>query len=274
MGFLEGFLEVTVPAAAQAMTWRGDPALAVVMGLGLWVIGAALASFSGLVADRLPGIMGFDEDDGRGLCTPPSACDGCGSRIGPVALLPVIGWLACRGRCAGCGSRVSPVYPGVEAAAGTASVLIPPLVGDPAIAVAALALLWTGVLLAWCDIRHHILPEAVTVPLVFAGLLLSPFEPDPWMRSAGAAAAAAAVWLSFAAISRLKRVDAFSGGDVALAAAGGAWLGLGGLSMFLAATSIAFVAYAVPGRMRGTVWVPMGPALALALLGCAVAQAA
>jgi len=274
MGFLEGFLEVTVPAAADAMVWRGDLALSVVMGLGLWVIGASLASFSGLVADRLPGIMGFDEEDRRGLCSPPSRCDGCGGAIGPLALFPVLGWLACRGRCTRCGNRVSAAYPAVEAAVGAASVLVPPLAGDPSSAAAALVLLWSGVLLSWCDIRHHLLPEAVTVPLVFAGLLLSPFEADPWMRSAGAAAAALTMWLTFAVVSRLRGVEAFSGGDVALAAAGGAWLGLGGLSGFLAATSISFAAYALPGRMRGVEWVPMGPALALALLACALAHAA
>jgi len=271
MEFLYDFAGVTLPAAADAMVWRGDAALGVLVGAFLWLVGASLASFSGLVADRLPGIMGLDDADGRGLCHPPSTCDGCRSRIPPIALIPVIGWILYRGRCGHCGSRVSPVYPAVEAAAGTASVLIPPLVGDPASALAALALLWSGVLLAWCDIRHHLLPESVTVPLLFAGLLWTPFEPDPWMRSAGAAAAALLIWLSFAVVSRIRGVEAFSGGDVALAAAGGAWLGLGGTSAFLVAACAIFAAYSIPARARGITWMPMGPAIALAAVGCAIA---
>lgn len=254
---------------AAAMTWRGDTVLSVAIAVFLFLAGATFASLSGLLADRLPGIMGW-EDDGRGLCSPASSCEGCGSPIGAIALIPVVGWVLCRGRCPRCGHRVPALYPVTEAAVGLASALLPVVVDDAATALALLPLAWACLALSWCDLRHHVLPEALTVPLMFAGLLFSPIEQDPWLRSLGAASAAIVTWSAFAFVSRTKRVEAMSGGDVALAAVGGAWLGAYGFPYFIALGCLLFVLHSVPLRMRGVAWVPFGPALCVALLACAV----
>lgn len=243
----------------------GDPVLNAIALAFLWMAGAVVASFSGLVADRIGGV----EEGGSvlaALSSPPSRCDGCGRRIPAVNLVPVFGWLACRGKC-GCGAKVPARYPLTEALAGTATAAIPLLAdGAGPWTAAGIFLLWAGLLVSWVDVKEHIVPEELTWAMLFAGLLASPYEPDVFVRVAGAATCCAAMWLSLACVGWMKGIDARAGGDVALAAAAGAWIGMQGTVCFLLASSLSFVAYAGPLRLRGVEWVPMGPALCFGLV--------
>lgn len=243
----------------------GDPVAVIAVTVLLFAAGAAFASFAGLAASRL-GSVPEGASVLAALSRPPSRCDGCGERLPAWALVPVLGWLAARGRHS-CGARVSPAYPAAEFLAGTATASAPAVAGGLGTEAACLILVgWTCLLASWIDVREHVIPEELTWTLLFAGLLVSPFEPDAWTRAAGAALCCGAMWLSLAAVGWARGIDTRAGGDVALAAAGGAWLGLSGAAPFLFAASVLFVIHAMPARLRGVEWVPMGPALSLALV--------
>lgn len=245
-----------------------SPALAILLYASLWLAGGVFASFAGLVASRIGSV-----DEGgsalRAVSVPASHCDGCGRRLGVADLVPVAGWLLSRGRCR-CGSRIPAVYPASEMLVGTATAAAPFLLGDGAAAAAWIFLLWAGTLVSLIDLKEHVIPEELTWAVLFAGLLLSPFESDPWLRSAGAAACCGAMWLSLSLAGWLRGLDARAGGDVAMAAAAGAWTGLGGSPAFLLIASAAFILHAAPARLRGIEWVPMGPSLVVALLAAVV----
>lgn len=237
--------------------------------LAAGMVGAILASFSGVVADRMPRIQGWNEtpaEQGISLSHPPSHCDSCKRRLSALDLVPVAGWLINRGRCQHCGASVPWIYPVMEAASFVASAAIVAVLGPTWVALAACICLWALLAISWLDWTSHEIPDAFTVPLGALGLLASPFEMDAWTRGLGAIVCALFVWLAFVMTGRAKRVDAMSYGDVALSAAAGAWLGACGAIPFLGASALAYLAYAMPLRARGVVWVPMGPALAIAFM--------
>lgn len=261
-------MESLVDQLRGAFESGGDPVLLAVALAFLWLAGAVVASFAGLVADRIG-----DVPEGRSVLAavsrPPSHCPGCGRRLGLLDLVPVIGWFACRGRCR-CGNPVPAAYPAAEFIAGTATAAMPFVMEDFGVRTGSgILILWTGILIAWIDLKEHVIPEELTWLLLFSGLLISPFEADPWSRAAGAAVCCGAMWLSLAAAGWMRGLDTRAGGDVALAAAAGAWLGLGGAVSFLLLASFIFVLHALPARFRGVEWVPMGPSLAAALLASA-----
>lgn len=260
-------------------------------------LGAVMASFGGLVAYRLPRIMGWVSPlspaaaEACGTCGTPlwatprgvpgacpdggkpdlvsrSRCDACGHALSALALVPVLGWVVHRGRCAKCGKAVNWSYPVAEALTAAGSAAIALRFGPTADAAWALGLLWACVVLAWIDWRECLLPERITVPLLVAGLLASPFEPDPLLRIQGMAAALACIWVAFLAVGFARGEDAMSGGDLALMAGAGAWVGLAAVPALLAASAALYALMALPRRLRGEVWTPMGPAICAALLAC------
>lgn len=264
-----GLPSQTLDIVLDGMMWRADTAICVTVAISIWFTGCVIASLAGLIAERLPGIIGLGTDS-RTAISPPSACDGCGRPIPMLHLIPVIGWLLCAGRCGKCGHSIPGKYPLIEFAVGAASVIIPPVVGDTYLGLAALTLFWSCVVIVWCDIEHHIIPEFITVPLLIVGLLCSPIETDHWGRIAGAVVAGGAMLLSLIVVSKLRGVDAFSGGDVALLAVGGAWLGLSVTPAFMLLAGLAFLAYGIPLRRKGIEWVPMAPAIASSLVLCSL----
>ncbi len=233
------------------------------------LVGAVAASLSGLVVDRLPRILGWDAPPERALSLshPPSRCDACGDRLSPLALIPVAGWVAARGRCESCFEPVPPVYPIVEGGTAVASIVVASVFGPSQGALCGCLLLWALVAASWLDWREKVIPDGFTVPMFFAGLLLSPFEPDAWARGSGALLAMGLAWVTFRIVSSVKDVDAMAVGDVALATAMGAWLGACAVPVFLILSSACYMAYAIPLRLRfGQVWVPMGPGLSAGFL--------
>jgi len=237
------------------------------------IVGAVAASFSGVVVDRVPEMLGWRPPRGkraRTLTHPPSCCDNCGSRIPPAALVPVAGWLLSRGHCPSCGQGVPPRYPVIEASSALASMAIVAVWGPTWFALASCICLWVLLAASWLDWETQEIPDFVTVPLLFLGLAASPYEPDAITRVWGAVLGGGFVWLAFRLTSGVRKVDAMSYGDIALAAALGGWLGLCGAPYFLIAGSAAYVAYALPFRLRGVVWVPMGPALSLGFMAVAL----
>lgn len=271
---LEPYMDALSYAFAEHPSWW--------ILLAAWT-GACLASFGGVLVDRLPHSAGWRiaPRPGTSLLT-PSRCDGCGERVRPLALVPVLGWLLHRGRCPNCGARVPWAYPAAEAATAAVSAYAAWRLGPTAEGVAALCVVWTCAVLAWMDWREAWLPERFTVPLLLSGLLLSPFAPDPMDRIQGLALAAGSISVALLWLSWRMDQNLFTGGDVMLIAAGGAWIGMEAVVPFLLWTSGLYIATHAGLRLAGIRWeppeaamreemgdgafVPMGPAIAAALV--------
>jgi leader peptidase (prepilin peptidase)/N-methyltransferase len=230
----------------------------------LFLLGACAASFSCLVAFRLARLP-EDRPLIAAISTPPSSCDHCGRRLSMLDLVPVLGWLAARGTCRDCGGNVPARYPALEAAMGLVCAAAPFVFGGlTAQCFAAVFVACAAFLAAAIDWENGLVPEEVTWTLLFSGLLASPFVTDVWSRAAGAALGAVLVWLSMALIGWWKRIDTRAVGDVAMGAAGGAWLGLQPVSWWLFAACfvhVAICALAASEDEEGMTWLPFGPAL-------------
>ena len=205
----------------------------------------AIGSFLGVVIDRLP--VGLSAVAGR------SHCEGCKRALAPLDLIPVLSFLALRGRCRGCRGPIPIHLPLIEGAA-----LAIALWGW--LTVPSGVLLWTCLLgwgllaLAVIDARHMILPDALTLPLIALGLGASLWLPglSSGMHLAGAALGAAALWALRAVYSRLRHTEGLGLGDVKLFAAAGAWVGPGALASVLLIAGVSGLIYAARrGRQRG-----------------------
>jgi leader peptidase (prepilin peptidase) / N-methyltransferase len=221
-----------------------------------------VGSFLGVVIDRLPA--------GRPLAWGRSRCDACGATLAARDLVPVVSWLWRRGRCGYCGVQLSPFYPFIELAA-LAVALSAAWFLSGWLLLASCALGWTLLTLAAIDKRHFLLPDALTLPLIPAGLAVA-FVIDPALllpHVVGAIAGFAAFVAIGFAYRRLRGREGLGLGDAKLLAAAGAWLGwqaLPGLVVVaaLAALAVALARAATRDRLSATTRVAFGSYLALA----------
>ncbi len=228
---------------------------------GLFMVLAApfVGSFLGLVAARLP--------VGRPVLLGRSMCDACGHVLGVWDLLPVLSWLASRGRCRHCDAPVSSAYPLIEATA-LAAALWSLAVLPGWLAWAGAGLGWALIALAAADARHGILPDEITLPRIVAGLAVA-WGIDPMLtahNAIGAAAGFAFVVAVREVYRRLRGREGMGLGDAKLLAAAGAWVGwqgLAGVLLIAAATGLA-VAVVLRRTSPGDA-LPFGPFLALGI---------
>jgi leader peptidase (prepilin peptidase)/N-methyltransferase len=222
-----------------------------------------VGSFLGVVVERLPA--------GRPIGLARSKCDRCGEVLGVRDLVPIVSWLARRGRCR-CGEiRLDPFYPGIELAA-FAVALSAALVLSGWLLWASLALGWTLLALATIDLRHLMLPDVLTLPLVPAGLAVA-WLVDP-ARLGDHAIGVADGLVGFALIAwlyrRLRGREGLGLGDAKLLGAGVAWLGWQALPSVVAlgaaiALALALAGAAAGGKLSATTRIAFGPYLALAI---------
>lgn len=210
------------------------------------------------------------------LVVPRSACPKCGAPITAAQNIPVVSYLLLKGQCASCGVRISARYPLVELGTAILSALVAWKFGFVWYTAAALLLTWTLVALTGIDIDHQLLPDSMTLPLVWLGLLLSlaatipaiGLPVDPRSSIIGAAAGYLSLWSVYHAFRLLTGKEGMGYGDFKLFAALGAWLGWQMLLpiILLAAfsgTVIGILMIALRGRDRN-VPIPFGPYLAAA----------
>jgi leader peptidase (prepilin peptidase)/N-methyltransferase len=214
-----------------------------------------------------------------------SRCPACGATLEARDLVPLGSWLLAGGRCRHCGGRLGAWYPLVELGAAAVGGLSLGLLPAPEAWLAAL-LGWWLLALALIDIRSWLLPDALTLPLLAAGLLLAAWgefggpRPSPTgVTLAGSLVGAAAGFSALAGIGyaylRWRGREGLGLGDAKLLAAAGAWLGAATLPwvVLLAATAGLALAVARGGNLRAETPVPFGPSLALAFWSCFLALA-
>ena len=174
------------------------------------------------------------------ILIPRSCCPSCKSQISFQHNIPIISYIFLKGRCARCGNTIPIRYPLTEAIAAILSVMTVWVLGPTWDAVAALVLPWTLLSLSAIDIDRQLLPDRITLPLMWAGLILSLISiegrallTEVESSLIGAAAGYVSLWSVYKLFKLLTGKEGMGYGDFKLLAALGAWLGWQALPMIL-----------------------------------------
>ncbi len=251
------------------------------------LLGLLIGSFLNVVIHRLPLMLqqewhdqctqllaGEEEAPQKGaelnLIRPRSRCPKCGHGITALENVPVLSYLCLRGRCSACGTSIPLRYPLVEILGGLVAAGAAWHFGFGTAAVAAMLLGWALIAASFIDFDHQLLPDSITLPLLWLGLGLNLFGTFTTLESAviGAIAGYGVLWLMFHAFRLLTGKEGMGYGDFKLLAMFGAWLGWHALPAIILLSSLAgaiigIALIALGGRERN-VPIPFGPYLALA----------
>ncbi|WP_454736674.1 prepilin peptidase [Cupriavidus necator] len=248
------------------------------------LLGLVVGSFLNVVIHRLPRMMEREEANYiaelRGdplpyparynLMAPRSACPHCGHAIAPWENVPVLSWLLLRGRCSACKTPISMRYPLVELACGLLSALVAWRFGPGWQGLAALLLVWSLLALTMIDADTQLLPDQITLPLLWLGLLLNLGGLFVPLSDAviGAAAGYLVLWVAYWLFRLLRGKEGMGFGDFKLMAALGAWFGWQALPALVLLSSVAGVMFGLASialrRQERDTPFPFGPFIALA----------
>lgn len=236
------------------------PAAFVVMCL---ILGLMVGSFLNVVIHRLPKMMELgwrqqcadlcasDNTDGNAsapqdkpapynLIVPRSACPHCNHTISAWENIPIVSYLLLRGKCKGCGAAISPRYPIIEAISGLLCAYAAWHFGFGLTAAGALLLIWALLALTAIDFDTQLLPDDITLPLLWAGLLFNLFGVFTSLPSAvlGAVIGYLALWSVYWLFKLITGKEGMGYGDFKLLAALGAWLGWQMLPLIIILSSL------------------------------------
>lgn len=254
--------------------------LAAVAGL----LGLCVGSFLNVVIHRLPKMMEQDWHaqcaDLRGetpstataltLARPRSRCPACGHQITALENIPIISYLLLRGRCSNCGTSISPRYPVVEAVTGLLSAYAVWHFGPTLQGAGALLLIWALIALTGIDFDTQLLPDSITLPLLWLGLAfnLAGTYVDLFSAVIGAMIGYLTLWSVFWLFKLATGKEGMGFGDFKLLAALGAWLGWQMLPAIILLSSIVGavvgISLIVATRHGRNTPIPFGPYLAAA----------
>ncbi|MEY2169856.1 MULTISPECIES: prepilin peptidase [unclassified Rhodanobacter] len=249
------------------------------------VLGLLVGSFLNVVILRLPERMAAewrreardvleleagDETLPPGIVREPSHCTHCKHPLSAADNIPLFGWLLLGGRCRYCKARISIQYPLVELLSGVLSAVVVWKLGPTWPALAGLVLTWTLIALSGIDFRTQLLPDQLTLPLLWLGLLLAlkPLFVEPTTSILGAAIGYLSLWSVYWLFKLLTGKEGMGHGDFKLLAALGAWMGpLAILPIVLLSSLIGAIVggslIALSRHERG-VPMPFGPFIAMA----------
>ena len=267
----------------SALGWRAQPGVLPWVAL---VFGLCVGSFLNVVIHRLPKMLerGWREECAElagqplppqpayNLVVPRSGCPKCGHRISAWENVPVVSWLALRGKCSACGVRISLKYPLVEALAGVGAAYAAWRFGASAAALGAALFIWFTIALAFIDQETGLLPDDLTLPLVWLGLILNLNTAFVSLPDAviGAVAGYLSLWLVYQGYKLLTGKEGMGYGDFKMNAAVGAFLGWKMLPLVILLSSLVGLAFgalqmfAARGKWDAGFRFHFGPYLALA----------
>lgn len=261
-----------------------EPVLFIVI-VGL--VGLLVGSFLNVVIYRLPVMMqnswrkdcleflgqAIETEENTqpfNLIYPHSRCPGCGAEIKPYQNIPVISYLFLQGKCGNCKIPISIRYPLIEAFTAITSAVVAWHFGCTVQTGFALLLTWSLIALSFIDIDHRLLPDTITLPMLWLGLLLSIFNLFTYSHASiiGAIAGYLVLWLVFQLFKLLTGKEGMGYGDFKLLALFGAWLGWQYLPVIILLSSlvgavigITMIVFAKHDRNTP---IPFGPYLAAA----------
>jgi len=245
-------------------------------------LGLIVGSFLNVVILRLPKMMEQSwhreccelleqqpSDEPRlTLSHPGSQCPGCGTPIKPWQNIPVLSWLMLRGECAQCGMRISARYPFIELVTGLLSGLAAWQFGFSAEAVSALVLIWVLIALTGIDMDTQLLPDSMTLPLLWLGLGVNLFAVWTPLPSAviGAMLGYGSLWGVYWLFKLVTGKEGMGYGDFKLLGALGAWFGWQAVPLMILLSSFVGaalgIAILVARRQGRDTPMPFGPYLA------------
>lgn len=248
-------------------------------------LGLVVGSFLNVVGHRLPIMMetrwrrdccelleleAEKEDAPLGLAYPNSHCPDCKAPIRAWQNVPVISYIFLGGRCASCGVRISPRYPVVELTTGLLTLALAWAFPPSASLLGAALLTWALIALTLIDIDHQLLPDDITLPLLWLGLLFNLFGTYVSLADAviGAMAGYLVLWTVYWLFKLATGKEGMGYGDFKLLAALGAWLGWQALPLIILLSSlvgaVVGIALMILKRRGRDVPIPFGPYLAAA----------
>ena len=252
------------------------------------VLGLLMGSFLNVVIHRLPLMMErawrahcrdvfitgpappAEDEPHLNLLTPRSRCPHCGHAISALENIPVLSYVWLKGRCTGCGRRISPRYPIVELASGILSAITAWHFGFGWAAGTALLLTWALIALTMIDFDRQLLPDDITLPFLWLGLLLSlaGLFADTTASVIGAAAGYLSLWVVYLLFKLVTGKEGMGYGDFKLLAMLGAWLGWQALPVIIVLSSVVGALVGISlivfrGRDKN-IPIPFGPYLAAA----------
>ena len=247
--------------------------------------GLVAGSFLNVVVHRVPRMLEREENawlaerEGKSaetrpaynLATPRSACPACGHHITALENIPVLSYLLLGGRCSACKAPISSRYPLVEALTAVLSAVVGLHFGASGFTPAALLLLYFLIALTFIDIDTQLLPDRLTLPLVWIGLLVNLAGIGPVSLAdavIGAVAGYLSLWLVYWAFKLATGKEGMGYGDFKLLAALGGWLGWKMLPAVILLSSVAGaligIVLIIAARRGKDIPIPFGPYLAIA----------
>ena len=209
--------------------------------IGAATVGLCVGSFLNVVIHRVPKMLerGWEaqcaelrgeepaEQPAYNLAVPRSQCPACGHRITAAENIPVLSWLVLKGRCSACGAVIPARYPVVEVLGALIAVYAIWRFGLTAKGAAACGLLWTLLALTCIDFDTQLLPDGLTLPLLWAGLIVNLWGTFVPLATAviGAVAGYLSLWAVYWLFRLIRGKEGMGFGDFKLLAALGAWLG-------------------------------------------------
>lgn len=251
----------------------------------LLLLGLCVGSFLNVVIYRLPlmletswrrdccellEIEGEKEDALLTLAAPNSHCPHCKAPIQPQHNIPVLSYLLLRGKCANCAAPISLRYPSIELVTGLMSLLLMWYFAPDWSLVGALLFTWALIALTMIDFDQKLLPDNITLPLLWLGLLLNISGTYTDLSSAviGAVAGYGILWSIYWLFKLVTGKEGMGYGDFKLLAALGAWMGWQALHMIILMSSVvgivAFLVLMVFKKQNRDTPIPFGPFLAAA----------
>ena len=252
-----------------------------------------IGSFLNVVIHRLPIMM---EREWRAQCNeltespatelpagrfdlvfPRSRCTSCGAQITALQNIPILSYLILGGKCGSCGSAISKRYPIVEALSAILTAIVAWRFGFAWESAAAIVLTWTLITISVIDIDHQIIPDSISLPFVWIGLLLSLFHPmngaevlfiEAETAIVGALAGYLSLWTVYQLFRLMTGKEGMGYGDFKLLAVLGAWLGWQMLPLIIMLSAIVGavvgISMIVFRRHDRSIPIPFGPYLAAA----------
>ncbi|MFD2229708.1 prepilin peptidase [Alkalimarinus sediminis] len=250
----------------------------------IFILGLIIGSFLNVVIFRIPKMLEQEwksqccelleteckEEPKVTLSTPNSTCPKCGHEIKPWENIPVISYLFLRGKCSSCKTSISLRYPIIELVTGVLSLSVICVIGANWAGFSALILTWVLIALTMIDFDTQLLPDNMTLPLVWLGLIVNanglfvPLEEALW----GAVAGYLSLWAVYHGFKLLTGKEGMGFGDFKLLAALGAWMGWQLLPVIILLSSlvgavVGILLIAIKGRDKN-IPIPFGPYLAAA----------
>ncbi len=251
--------------------------------IGLYIVlGLLVGSFLNVVIHRLPKMLELgwqqqcaelrgeplEAQEKYNLLVPRSACPHCHHPIGALENIPVLSYLILRGKCRGCGAAISPRYPVIEAASGMLCGFAAWHFGFGIASVGAIVLVWALLALTAIDYDTQLLPDNITLPLIWAGLIFNINGTYATLHDAllGAIFGYLSLWAVYWLFKLATGKEGMGYGDFKLLAALGAWLGWQMLPLIIVLSSlvgaVVGITLIIAVRRGRDIPIPFGPYLA------------